>query len=107
MRTHKHIPKNQRTYEYAPRPETPVVTKDLKGILGEMYGDTYKGPYVHVTHKQAFEARVAKRLAKAAETYADGAPIVCELGESEESITKRLAVQEASIDKIESLPTVS
>jgi hypothetical protein len=37
-------------------------------ILSELYGDTYKGPYVRVTHKEAFEARVAKRAAKAEES---------------------------------------
>lgn len=63
MRPYKDIPKSQRNYDYKSKPETPVVLKDLKGLLGEMYGDTYKGPHVYVTHKQAFEARVTKRLA--------------------------------------------
>ena len=65
MRTHKHTPKHLRQYPYAPRPETPVVTVDPRRILGDLYGNTYTGPSVRVTHKEAFEARVAKRAAKA------------------------------------------
>ena len=53
--------------------------KNLKGILFELYGDTYQGPYVYITHKQKYELRVAKRSAK----------------------------REASIDTIESLDTDS
>lgn len=81
MRPYKDIPKSQRNYDYKSKPETPVVLKDLKGLLGQMYGDTYKGPHVYVTHKQAFEARRTKRL------------------------EARLANTESMIDTIESLPT--
>jgi len=42
-----------------------VVTVDPRVILGDLYGNTYTGPSVRVTHKEAFEARVAKRAAKA------------------------------------------
>lgn len=35
-------------------------------VLADLFkGTSYKGPYVHVTHKQAFEARELKRVAKA------------------------------------------
>lgn len=93
MRQYKDIPKKQRNYDYKPKAEKPVVLKDLKGILGELYGDTYTGPYVYVTHKQKYELRVAKRLAKAS------------LADDEAMSTFRLSEQEASIDKIESLDT--
>ena len=65
MRTHKHTPKHLRQHPSTPRPETPVVTVDPRRILGDLYGNTYTGPSVRVTHKEAFEARVAKRAAKA------------------------------------------
>ena len=65
MRPFTHTPKHLRQYPYAPRPETPVVTVDPRVILGDLYGNTYTGPSVRVTHKEAFEARVAKRAAKA------------------------------------------
>ena len=66
MRTHKHTPKHLRQYPYAPRPETPVVTVEAaRLILGDLYGNTYVGPYVRVTHKESFEARVTKRAANA------------------------------------------
>jgi hypothetical protein len=42
-----------------------VVTVDPRVILGDLYGNTYTGPWVRVTHKEAFEARVTKRAANA------------------------------------------
>jgi hypothetical protein len=42
-----------------------VTVEAARLILGDLYGNTYVGPYVRVTHKEAFEARVTKRAAKA------------------------------------------
>jgi len=85
MRQYQHLPKHLRHYKYAemiPRlGDAAVKLADLKAILGDIYGDTYRGPYVRVTHKEAYEKREAKRA------------------------TKALADQESSIDTIESLET--
>lgn len=45
---------------------TIVTLIDLRQRLADLFkGTTYKGPYVRVTHKEAFEARKLKRAAKA------------------------------------------
>jgi hypothetical protein len=84
------------TIESQPSPQA-VTTPALEPrvVLANLFkGMTYVGPYVHVPKKivrqQAFEARKAKRLTKAAEEYANN-----------------MAALEASIDTIDSLETQS
>jgi hypothetical protein len=66
-----HIDKRMRVIErglqaHRARTETPVVMVDLRERIANLFkGITYRGPYVHVTHKEAFQARVLKRTAKA------------------------------------------
>lgn len=113
MRQYPHIPKQQRQYDYNTKPVKPVVLKDLKSILGELYGDTYTGPYVRLTKRDAFEARVrwrkAKRLAKQEATRLPEVEAAHAAFEAQEERrrARRLAEQEASIDTIESLDTDS
>jgi hypothetical protein len=107
MRTLKHTPKHLRQYEYKPRPEAPVVLADPRLILSALYGDTYVGPHGHVTHKEAFEARRAKRTlaGKPEPARRSMKRQAWPVYESESTITTRLAAQESSIDTIESLET--
>jgi len=57
-------------------------TVDLRSFVANLFkGITYKGPYVHVTHRDAFLNRQTKRLERERAKYADGTPIVTELGE--------------------------
>ena len=66
-------PKADRTHHLTKRERLSIqgdpqvtVLIDMRERLADLFkGVTYKGPYVHVTHKQAFEARKAKRVAKA------------------------------------------
>lgn len=76
-------PKNLRLPETnRPKVQAPVVMIDLRQRLADMFhGITYKGPYVHVTHRDAFLTRQTKRLEKERAKYVDGTPIVTELGE--------------------------
>jgi len=90
---------------------------DPQTVLADVFkGSTYR-PQVRVTHKQAYEARVAKRAAAKIDhpkrksmkkrtsirlKYADGTPIVAELGETAEQIhARRLETLTARIDQAE------
>ena len=108
-----HLPKALRTNDRIGKIRQIEISEDKepRAVLADLFkGTTYAGPYVRVTHKHAFEARVAKRALKQAasdlanvametQTYPDGSPVVCELGESAESIENRR--REALTDRID------
>jgi len=67
------VPKPDRAAPAKPTKQAKAaVLVEPRTVLADVFqGTTYAGAYVHVTHKQAFEKRVTKRLAKlAAEVHA-------------------------------------
>lgn len=59
-----HLTKRERLAKEGDPKVTTLI--DMRQRLADLFkGTTYRGPYVHVTHKQAYEKRQAKRQAKA------------------------------------------